>query len=103
MLFMYVFRIYWYCISQQAHSPKPQNPKDMKTKEGVLCCIIMKQILKYITEREIKSMIILKWHRMVDSADYPSYESYSTVGRIYDIDGSSARRVILNWFDILGN
>ena len=59
----------------------------------------MKQKLKYISEREIKSMIIIKWHWLVFSSEHPSFESYGTVGKIYGIDGSSARRVILEWFN----
>ena len=43
-------------------------------------------------------MIILKWHRMVYSPDLPSYVTYGTIGKIYGIDGSSARRLILKRF-----
>ena len=40
-------------------------------------------------------MIILKWHRLPDCPDHPSYVSYSIIGKIFGIDGSSARRLIL--------
>ena len=49
----------------------------------------MKQKVKDITDPQIDQMIVLKWHRMVFDQDLPSYVSYSTLGKVYGIDGSS--------------
>ena len=43
-------------------------------------------------------MIILKWHRLVDNHNLPSYVSYATIGKLFGIDGSSVRRLVLNRF-----
>ena len=40
-------------------------------------------------------MIKLKWHRMIDDPTLPSYVSYATIGKVFDIDGSSVRRLVL--------
>ena len=46
-------------------------------------------------------MIQLKWHRMVDNPNLPSYVSYATIGKVFSIDGSSVRRLVLNRFQQL--
>ena len=44
-------------------------------------------------------MIILKWRKLVDSLDHPSFVSYSVIGKVFGIDGSSVRRLIIKRFD----
>ena len=44
-------------------------------------------------------MIILKWRKLVDSVDHPSFVSYSVIGKIFGIDGSSVRRLIIKRFN----
>ena len=44
-------------------------------------------------------MIILKYHKLVDSHDYPSFVANSVLGKVYGIDGSSVRRLILRRFE----
>ena len=44
-------------------------------------------------------MIILKWRKLVDSLDHPSFVSYSDIGKIFGIDGSSVRRLIIKRFN----
>ena len=63
-----------------------------------LIILLMKQLVKEITSEQIDTMIILKWHRMVYDPDSPSFVSYSTLGKAYGIDGSSAWRLILKRF-----
>ena len=61
----------------------------------------MKQKVKQITLEKIDTMIQLKWHRMVDNPNLPSYVSYATIGKVFSIDGSSVRRLVLNRFQQL--
>ena len=49
----------------------------------------MKQKVKDITDQQIDRMIVLKWHRMVFDQEQPSFVPYSTLGKVYGIDGSS--------------
>jgi len=44
-------------------------------------------------------MIILKYRRLVDSSDHTSYVPYSIIGKVFGIDGSSVRRLMLKRFD----
>jgi len=44
-------------------------------------------------------MIILKYHRLVDSQDYISFVPYSIIGKVFGIDGSSVRRLMLRRFE----
>ena len=44
-------------------------------------------------------MIILKWRKLVDSLDHHSFVSYSVIGKIFGIDGSSVRRLIIKRFN----
>ena len=46
-------------------------------------------------------MIQLKWHRMVDNPNLPSYVTYAAIGKVFGIDGSSVRRLVLNRFQQL--
>ena len=46
-------------------------------------------------------MIQLKWHRMVDNSNLPSYVTYAAIGKVFGIDGSSVRRLVLNRFQQL--
>ena len=46
-------------------------------------------------------MIVLKWHRHVDSPDYPAYVSNAVIGKVFGIDGSSVRRLYMKRFDYL--
>ena len=59
----------------------------------------MKQKLLNITLLQIDTMILLKWHCMVDNPDTPSFVTYATIGKVFGIDGSSARRLILKRFE----
>ena len=55
----------------------------------------MKQKLRDITAEQIDSMINIKWGRKAVSPDETSFVSYAIIGKIFGIDGSSARRIIL--------
>lgn len=55
----------------------------------------MKQKLIQMTKDEINQMIILKYHRLVDSQDHPSFVPNHVLGKVFGIDGSSVRRLIL--------
>ena len=44
-------------------------------------------------------MIILKYHKLVDSQDHPSFVANSVLGKVFGIDGSSVRRLILKRFE----
>ena len=44
-------------------------------------------------------MIILKYHRLVDSQDHISFVPYSIIGKVFGIDGSSVRRLMLRRFE----
>ena len=55
----------------------------------------MKQKLLQITDDQVDQMMRVKWGRLVDSLDYPSYLSFAVVGKVFGIDGSSVRRLIL--------
>ena len=46
-------------------------------------------------------MIILRYHGMVYSDDQPAYVSYKTLGKVFGIDLSSVRRLILKRFDLM--
>ena len=50
----------------------------------------MKQKVRQITSDQVDQMIILKWHQRVSDPYQRSFVSYATIGKIYDIDGSSA-------------
>ena len=56
---------------------------------------MVKKHLYQFTEEEIDQMIILKWHRHVDSPDYPAYVSNAVIGKVFGIDGSSVRRLYM--------
>ena len=43
-------------------------------------------------------MIVLKWRKLVDSLEHPSFVSYSVIGKVFGIDGSSVRRLIIKRF-----
>ena len=43
-------------------------------------------------------MIVLKYHKLVNSQDHPAYVSNNTLGKIFGIDGSSVRRLCLKRF-----
>ena len=58
----------------------------------------MKQKLLQITDDQVDQMMRVKWGRLVDSLDYPSYLSFAVVGKVFGIDGSSVRRLILRRF-----
>ena len=59
---------------------------------------IMKQKLLSINADQIDKMISLKWGKNATTPEQTSYASYSVIGQIFGIDGSSARRLILKWF-----
>ena len=40
-------------------------------------------------------MIIIKWGKLVSDPYQLSYISYTVLGKIYGIDGSTARRLVL--------
>lgn len=40
-------------------------------------------------------MILLRYHRLVTSLHHPAFVSYATLGKVYGIDGSSVRRLII--------
>ena len=40
-------------------------------------------------------MIILRYHCLVNSPDNPAFVTYETLGKVYGIDGSSVRRLML--------
>ena len=40
-------------------------------------------------------MIMLRYHFRATSPDNPSYVTYNTLGKVYGIDGSSVRRLII--------
>ena len=41
-------------------------------------------------------MIILRYHRRVENDNFPAFVTYKTIGKVYSIDGSTARILILN-------
>ena len=43
-------------------------------------------------------MILLRYHRKVTSLDNPAYVTYDILGRLYGIDGSSVRRLLIKRF-----
>lgn len=61
----------------------------------------MKQKVRQITSDQVDQMIILKWHRRVADPSQRSFVSYATLGKVFDIDGSSARRLVLKRFQEL--
>ena len=44
-------------------------------------------------------MIILKYHKLVDSLDHPSFVPLSVIGKVFGIDGSSVRRLMIKRFE----
>jgi hypothetical protein len=48
-------------------------------------------------------MIKIKWGRLVNNHNYPSYVSNTIIGKIFGIDGSSVRRLYLKRFDEWNN
>ena len=55
----------------------------------------MKQVLKTIKSEDVDNMILLKWGKPVESPNNPAFLSNSVIGKIYDIDGSSVRRLYM--------
>ena len=43
----------------------------------------------------VDQMIIIRYHRMVNTFDEPAYVTFKTLGKVYGIDGSSVRRLII--------
>lgn len=58
----------------------------------------MKQLVKQISQEEVDQMIILKWHRLVESPDHLSFVPYATIGKVYGISGTSVRQLVLQRF-----
>ena len=58
----------------------------------------MNKKLLQITTEQIDSMITIKWGKHAKSPDEISYIPYAIIGKIFGIDGSSARRIILKRF-----
>ena len=65
--------------------------------------IYMKQILKFITQKQVDQMILFKYHQNVDNPDEPAYVSNATIGKVYGIDGSSVSRLLKQRFEQLSN
>ena len=43
-------------------------------------------------------MIKIRWHKLVSNPNLPAYVTYKTLGKVFGIDGSSVRRLIMNRF-----
>ena len=63
----------------------------------------MKQKVLDITNEQVDLMIRIKWGRGVRTANVWSHVSYQVIGKLFGIDGSSARRLILKRFDEIQN
>lgn len=48
-------------------------------------------------------MIILRYHKRVKSQEYPAFVTYHALGKVFGIDGSSVRRLILKRFREMNN
>ena len=48
-------------------------------------------------------MIIIKWGKNARDPNQPSFVPYSLVGKVFGIDGSSVRRIVLKRFQEINN
>jgi hypothetical protein len=58
----------------------------------------MKQKLLQITPEQVDQMITIKWGKHAKDSSQVSFVSYSVVGKVFGIDGSSVRRMVLKRF-----
>ena len=58
----------------------------------------MKLYPHIFTKEVIHQIIILKWHRLVDNPNYPSYVSNDTLGKVYGISARSIRELYMKRF-----
>ena len=58
----------------------------------------MRQKLLQITPEQVDQMIIIKWGKYAKDSNQVSFVSYSVVGKVFGIDGSSVRRMVLKRF-----
>ena len=49
-----------------------------------------------INDDKVDDMIRIKWGKWVANPNEPSFVSYDILGKIYGIDGSSVRRLVMN-------
>ena len=63
----------------------------------------MKQKLLDITTEQIDQMILIRYRKKVSSDENPSFVSFGVIGKVFGIDGSSVRRLILQRFHQLHN
>ena len=59
--------------------------------------------MRDITAEQIDQMIFIRYRKHVDNPHNPSFISLSVIGKIFGIDGSSVRRLILDRFQQLQN
>ena len=58
----------------------------------------MKQKLIDMTSERVEEMIMVKWGKLVHTPHEPSFVAYSAVGKIFGMDGSSVRRLVMHHF-----
>ena len=63
----------------------------------------MRQIVKHMTEKQVDQMVLLRYHQRVESPKHPAYVTYSTIGKVFGISGSSVRSLVLHRFQELAN
>ena len=55
----------------------------------------MRQKVLQLSTEQVDQMIRIKWGGYRANNDQPSYIAYSVLGKIFGVDGSSARRLVL--------
>ena len=51
-----------------------------------------------ITTKEVDQMILIRYRMRAESPNQPSFVKYSVIGKVFGVDGSSVRRLILRRF-----